>query len=180
LSSVQKNLSFSLLAVIRRHNTQAMMILRQVLESSVLGCYGLYDNDINKFYKKEIYEHNKSIDKIRKSVYNWVKGEYPEYSDAIKTFKDEINKQFAHANIVHASTDILSEQTFLFFDKKDEILTKNLLCVIAWVSSVLLNFFSKVIQDFPLVKVVDNFENKVKKLESERYKIAELVKAAYK
>lgn len=174
LSQVQISLSLALLSAIRKHGVQTDMMLRYALESAVLACYGLYNPNMNEFVRTDSDGVEHPNDKVRSKAYGWIEQRYKTYSGKIKYMKDVINASFAHANIflTPSNFDFLeSEVKVSFFDKDDELTTKQRLWVIANISFGLLDLFSKVIPDFPLATLADGFETKKSALYTENDRI---------
>lgn len=174
LSNIQKSLTLSLLSTIRGHDAQSQMMLRQSLESSVLASYALYETNSDEFGtidpKGALQMDEKVFDKARK----WLEGNYKEYSEKIKFMKDTINTNAAHSNILVAMKNVDFKDITIeasFFDKPDKLITESQLWWIGNISFGLIDLFSKVIHDFPLVKLNDEVIIKVRELGVENEKI---------
>lgn len=173
LSQVRTSLSLALLSTVRRHDVQTHMMLRNALESAVLACYALYKTNWREFGNIDDIGCLQTNDNVLNNAYKWLGDKYKDFSDGIKSFKDIINELFAHANLAPAICNVnfseLKGET-LFFDKEG-ILINNRLWVIANISCGLLDLFRKVIQEFPLVTLIDNFEPKMRELGTENERI---------
>lgn len=175
LSQVQKFLTLSLLSTIRMHDVQTNMMLRQVLESGVLACYALYNTKLESFgYINNstglVHENTKATE----TAYKWLENNYKTYSDKIKYMKGKINELFAHSNMINTTNNFEfkdSEMTVLFFDKPHDIITQQRLWWIANISFGLLDLFSKLINDFPLIKLGDDFTTEMQVLGAENERI---------
>jgi hypothetical protein len=175
LSQVQKSLSLALLSAIRKHDVQTGMMLRYALESAVLACYALCNPHMDKFVRIDsdgVAQPKEEV--LKKDAYKWIEKKYKTYSDKIKYMKGVINKSLAHANIILTTSnfDFLEpEMKVSIFDKDDELITKQRLWWIANISFGLLDLFSKVIHDFPLVKLADDFATRMKESYAENNRI---------
>ncbi len=174
LSQTSNSLVLALLSSVRRHDVQANMMLRYALESVVLACYALSKPDVNEFGHIDSDGLIQIDEEVLSRAYEWLEINYKTYSDTIKSFKDKINKSSSHANILkpQATFDFDEEMKMLFFDKKHKIITEQRLWWIANISLGFLDLFSKVINDFPLVKLIDDFQIRWRDLgiENERIK----------
>lgn len=174
LTQVRKDLTLSLLSIVRKHVVQANMMLRHALESSCLACYGLANPSQEDFLEIDertgIIQENKILDR----AYKWIETEHRDYSDRIKYAKGVINKLYAHAFILQPAFNFSvsrSGMTSSFHDSIDEILTKSYLWNVADIAFNLLDLFSKVIQKYPSVVLVSDFEERMKEFYIENEKI---------
>lgn len=175
LSQVQKGLVLGLLSTLRKHEVQGFMMLRHVLESAVLACYGLYKPDLAEFGHIDSEGCAQVDEKAKDKAYKWIENNYSSFSKTIKFMKDTINKAFAHSSILLTPNTFEFEDNAMrvtFFDKDDDLMLRQRLWWIANIAIGLLNLFSEVIHDYPLVELVDGFADKMRALaiENERIK----------
>jgi len=174
LSQLQKSLTLSLLSTLRNHDVQFHLVLRYALESAVLAAYALHDANIDSFGytdDKEVLHQN---EKVKDKAYKWIEANYETYSEKIKHMKKTINQSFAHATIIATPQNIYFQNSKignLFFDKEDQLMTKQRLWWLANVSFGLLDFFSKVISRYPLVTLARDFPVKMRDLGIQNEKI---------
>ena len=164
LSQVQKSLYLALLSAIRYHDAQTHFNLRYALESAVLSCYGLFDTDSKNFVKCDdqgcfIMENGQDV---MKKAYKWIEENYKLYSDKTKFMKDKINEYSMHANLALSPSNFnITESNGInisFFDNQFEHIIKQRLWWIANISFGLLDLFATIIRDYPIVKLVSNFD----------------------
>lgn len=177
LSSTQISLTLALLSIIREHDIQAKMIVRNALESAVLACYSLYKPNIANRYQefkdnpdKQATLHKRVIEK----AYKWIEKEFSSHSDTVKFFKDMINSNYAHANIIMAQRGIISynkEIHLTFFDKPDPLMTIQGIWYVAHVTFGILDLFAKSAASYPAIKPQSNFLPKLKELFHENMEI---------
>jgi hypothetical protein len=183
LCQVQKSMLLAFLSTIRRHDVQTLMMLRNVLESSVLATYALYQNNPDVYgtiNTQGILDINK---KTKEKAYKWLDREFDYFSKKIKFFKDYINSTNAHANfgLIFYNIDFSSEYfmaSHLFDDNTEDkehnfMLTMQRLWMIGNISSGLLNLFNQGIKKYPLVSLVDDFESRLSMYSIENDKIKE-------
>lgn len=174
LVQVQKSISLALLSAIRRHDVQCLMMLRQVLESAVLACYGLYETNSDVFGTLEPDGTLTVNENVKEKAYKWLEKNYKGYSDKIKFMKDTINEYAAHSNIVAAASTFNfneSDGEIMFFDTQPIHITKQRLWWIANVAIGLIGLFKEVIRQYPLVKLSDCLDKKMRELSAENEEI---------
>lgn len=164
ISQVRISMYLSLLSTIRRHDIQAMMMLRHALEASVLASYSLYNTNIDDFC--ETFDGLLSIrENIKSKAYSWIDTNFNEHSEKIRFFKGYINKDYAHANITHGflNTDFSTDTTITMhlFDANNEdmehynIMIKQRLWLIGNIAFGVLDLFAKVVDEHPHFKLIE-------------------------
>ena len=92
LAHIINGFHLCVLSAIRRHTFQSNMILRQVLESSVLAAYSLYNPNPSDFGTNNGTEFLVHNDKVLEKAYKWIEANYLSYSNFIKPDKSLIKK----------------------------------------------------------------------------------------
>ncbi len=84
LSQFQKGITLSLLSVLRNHEVQFSLMLRQALEAAALGSFALYNPNVNDFGKPNADNCLVANSNITKKAYKWLEKEYPDHSLRMK------------------------------------------------------------------------------------------------
>jgi len=182
LSQVKKHSTLALLSIVRLHNIQAMMDLRQVLEAGSCASYAIANKEKEDFAdEKEDGILNASKILIKKR-YDWLNEKYPSGSTFIKNMKNSINSSTAHSNIIYAYNNfnfnnLTGKFETPFFDIEDEYLVKTNLWMMGNIIMGLLDLFYGVVKDYGGVIFIDDFVQRLKNLEAENHKLkAEMMK----
>lgn len=117
------SLSLSLLSVVRLHETQAMLMLRQALEYGVLAVYSLGKGSYD-FYGRQVPDGSYQINqKALDTAYSWLSTVQVDASEKIKSLKiGYINQLYAHANLPQSTRNVSIAEghvEFSPFDKQD-------------------------------------------------------------
>ncbi len=102
LSQINVNLCLGLLSALRQHKVQTYSNLRHALEHIALASYALHQTDDAIYFDTEPetqVDHEKLLKKV---VYPWLKKAFGKESAEIKELKDTINRDHAHASLLHA------------------------------------------------------------------------------
>ncbi len=174
LSQIQKSLVLCLLSAVRDHDVQFHMMLRHSIENTSLACYALFEPDDSAFYmtdKDDILYPKKGVNS---KAYKWLETNYRNHSDKLKNMKDVINTTFAHANILPTPQNLCFDEGEIgnrFFDVQDKLMTKQRLWWVGNVSLGILDLFAKIIGEFPIVTLVDDFPKKMHSFSKENTRI---------
>ncbi len=102
LSQVNVNLCLGLMSALRQHKVQTYSNLRHALEHCALAAYALHHTDDATYFDTDP-EHRVDHERLmKKTVYPWLKKAYPKESDEVEKLKGFINRDHAHASILHA------------------------------------------------------------------------------
>ena len=102
LSQVNVNLCLSLISTLRQHKVQTYSNLRHALEHFSLAAYALHHTDDATYFDTDP-DHPVDHEKLmKKTVYPWLKKSYPAKSEEVEKLKGYINRDHAHASILHA------------------------------------------------------------------------------
>jgi hypothetical protein len=179
LSQVRKYALLSFLSIIRQHNSQAMMDMRQLFESGVIAAYSLGNTDdqiIENAFKSDML---KESEKLKEKAYSWIAENYKEQSDIIKKQKDKINENWAHSNIVNASENFcLSEDRkfkTLVFDKEIIVFSESYLWILANSCWGLLALYSKIIKNVKRAELCDDFDYRMRELGDENFQLQQIL-----
>ena len=180
LSQFQKAITLSFLSVLRNHEVQFSLMLRQALEASALAGYALYNPNIDDFGKPNADDCLFANRNVRGKAYKWIEKEYPTHSQSMKYMKDQINESYAHANILPASDNIQCELKTIgsiFVDKPDTLFAMQHLWWIGNVIIGVLDFLEQTIISHPLVTLVPDFQEKMGQFARENTQIKMELKA---
>ena len=163
LSQIQKSSTLAVLSTLRRHDVQALIMIRHLSESTVLAAYSLVEYELNKYIYTSKNGYAMEKKDIKKRAYKWIEKEYPDISKRIKLAKDQINDLYAHANLLSAFTNYkISEENNIvleFFDKKDDVFTKQRLWWIGNISFGIIDLITKVNRKHSLISTKDISNN---------------------
>ncbi|HUV49738.1 MAG TPA: hypothetical protein VMW78_01785 [Anaerolineae bacterium] len=174
LSQIQKSLVLCLLSAVRNHEVQFNMMLRFALENASLASYSLFKPETNNFYKTDENGIMFPKESANLKAYKWLDKNYTEHSQKIKSMKDNINESFAHASILPAPQNIdygSPQITNMFFDYPDKLFVIKNLWWVANVALGMLDLFAKVIRQYPLVTIADDFVQSLENYATENYRI---------
>lgn len=162
-TQVHKHLLLALLSVLRFHNIQAEMDLRQALEAIVLAAYGIAHPKEEDFIKKynDGSINMKKVKNKNKKIYDWFECNYREYSKKIKNYKNMINEMSAHASLAMSPKNFSfenDEMKYRFFDLVDKKFVFLDLWKISNISLGFLDIIYKINRKFNQFNVVKNFE----------------------
>lgn len=166
LSHVRKHAVLAFFSIIRRHQIQGFMDLRQVLEGLSIACYALGHTDLEQLAK--IDDDHVIQEIIKGQHYSWLVTNYPEASKVIKTAKDQVNATCSHANLTYAVQDFkLTEKSFefSFFDRDDADLIKGNLWFVGYVCMHVMDIIFRVNKDHKLLNFLVDYPNRLKALE---------------
>lgn len=165
LSQLQVSSKLSLLSVLRLHDVQAGMNMRQALEATVRAAYTLKFPDENLHIIKKEDGTVEEKGNFKSSCHKWLETEYPLHSVKIKDMKDIINDIFMHANLITAeSTFYISSDKYWsgLFDKEDALITQQRLWWLADLNFDLIDLISRVIIDTRKAMLVSDFIERMK------------------
>jgi len=144
---IKKHSLLALLSTVRLHHVQAVMNLRQVLESGANAAYALGNpnsDDFARVTKEGIINLPKNLKNIR---YKWLNDNYPKGSNAIKTMKKAL-QIYSHSNIVdvhrtfkYEENDGIAQLATTYFDFENDFQTKSNLWSIANIYMGLMDLF---------------------------------------
>jgi hypothetical protein len=176
LSQVKKHHTLALFSTVRLHHIQAMMNLRQVLEAGAWAAYAMAHEE-QKYFCEEKGELLDVPNKLEKARNKWLDKNFKIKSDEIKNFKGLINRSVAHSNIVYSfqnfKTRPIDNPGFdtPYFDFEDEYKIKSDLWFIANIALGLLDLFYGANQQYKVLKLVDDFNARFKKLVGENNRL---------
>ncbi|MDP2586313.1 MAG: hypothetical protein Q8P32_00870 [Candidatus Komeilibacteria bacterium] len=178
LSQIRKHHTLALFSTVRLHHVQAMMDLRQSLESGACAAYAIGNIDIKDFAdinEEEIMDPSKELTKKR---YDWLEQRYPQASLAIKNIKQSINSSTAHANIVYAQQNFYLDEerkkfATPFFDKENDFLVKTDLWTLGLCAGNFMDIFGGINKDFEVINFSDDFITRLKELRKENESLKE-------
>lgn len=180
LSQIQKSLVLCLLSALRDHNVQFHMMLRQTLENASLASYALFETDQNAFCTTDEHDILYTKEKVNSKAYKWLEKNYRDHSDKIKSMKNQINESYAHASILPTAQNLYFNRNKIgiqFFDSHDKLMTKQGLWWVGNIAIGVLDLFAKIIAEFPIVTLVDDFPQKMGSLARENNRILNELKS---
>ena len=157
-----------------RHHVQAMMNLRQVIESGIFAAYAIKSPNENF--------QDKNSKKIKEKIYNWIEEDHQNYSTDLKFIKKHINKTSAHANFIstYKTYNLNKKEKKInthFFDFKNEFNIKLDLLFIAKSNLILMSLFHLVNKKNNSIKFIDDFKSKLEILEKNNLKLFKILKS---
>ncbi|APO44597.1 hypothetical protein BS614_11710 [Paenibacillus xylanexedens] len=169
LSQTNNSLYLAILSLIRRHTVQTSFNLRLSIESAVLACYALYNPKIDSFAIKN--DHGSMVERsgVKSKANKWIENNYKDMSDTIHVYKKQINSKFAHSSILSAFGNFeLSEEhyqgvSWIFDRTEDRDIHFQLLSLVNLVL-IQVEMFYRVIKDYPIVEIVDDFTSRYEKI----------------
>lgn len=172
LAQIRKYHLLALFSAVRLHHIQAMMNLRQVLEAGSCAAYAIANPDQKGFANVDKNGIIDTTQELTNKRYKWLEENFKKGSDTIKNMKFAINNSTAHSNIVYAHNNFRFDSKkgrfdTPFFDIKDDYLVKTDLWQIGNIAMGLMDLFYGVNKNLNVVKFVDDFIPRLKKLESD-------------
>lgn len=161
LTQTYNSLQLALFSILRRHNTQYNLMLRNALESALLAAYALKEKKIETygtFLKDGRFESKK----LSKTAGTWLENNYKYHSEKIKFMKNNINNTFVHSSIIQVGQvfnfeDIESEFKSTFFDRENLLLEKLGILNTGNIAMGFIQMFDIINKDFPSFKVKPTF-----------------------
>jgi|GEM_PF-6369583 len=168
LAQIVINVSLALLSGLRQHRTQVYSNLRHALEHTALAAYALA-NPKDPYFAGDANEsdHDKFMSQ---NVYKWIRKHYQKDSTEIHRIKNLINKDHAHANIIHAMRNVKSFDGAVlvvsvdFFDKPEQRFINADLFHTGYVALLALNMIRNVNNASPALRIIDGFDAEYQRL----------------
>ena len=178
LSQLRKHLTLALFSVVRLHHVQAMMNLRQALESGASAAYAIAHTDPADFVDIKVDGTLDPSQRLTKKRYDWLMQNFPAGSAGLKRMKDLINTFGTHSNILSASqhfkADIENGRFETpFFDFEDEVRVKTELWQIANIELGLMDLFYGVNQKLGVVKYQEKWFDQFQALAAANMRLKE-------
>jgi hypothetical protein len=179
LALIHKHQTLSLLSIVRFHHVQAMMNLRQAIESASNAAFALahpledyFDEDTGFLLDPK---------KISSRSYNWIESEFQDHSDHFKGIKSEINKQSSHSNIIQSARIVetdLDNKIFntSFFDREDQYDNISDLLIIAKVAIIVMDLIWAVNQKHGGISFSDDFTKRFSQVIADHADLVENLK----
>lgn len=176
LSKLRKHHTLALFSTVRLHSVQAMMNMRQVLESGERAAYAIAnpnDKDFTDIDEQGIMDFPDRLDQKR---YKWLEVNYKASSDAIRNMKKSIDRSYAHSNLANAYNTFQFNEaagrfdTFLF-DIENKRRVKRDLWMIGNVAMGLMYLFYGINKNHGVIKFIDDFIPRLKDLENQNHKL---------
>lgn len=169
LPLARKSILLALLSILRKHDIQCQLMMRQFLEASVLAAYALNNKRLQSFghiTEEGLLEINETA---KDNAYKWLNEDYGEISKKIKHMKDAINSLASHANLVsatHSASDLYS-----IYDIEAVHVIKQRLWWIGNVIIGVLDLLKKVNMKNGGVEIVQGFEDQYRNLSAQNENI---------
>ncbi|WP_186438576.1 hypothetical protein, partial [Cohnella terricola] len=168
LSQIQKSTTLAVLSSLRRHDVQALMNIRHLLESFVLIVYSFIEKDFESYVLYSKYGYAVEKRDVKDRARKWLKAEFPEYSDKIKNMKDQINDFYAHANLLSAFANYNFDDdlkiSLEIFDKKEDVFIRQRLWWIGNITFGIIDLIIKVNRKYPLITFRNDINKRMIKL----------------
>lgn len=181
LSHLKKHQLLALSSVIRLHHVQAVMNLRQVLESGANAAYALGSPN-SKDFARVTQEGTLDLPKkLQDKRYKWLETHYPKGSNAIKSMKKALQSS-THSNIVDAHRTFkyeergeIAELKTPYFDLKNEYQVKSDLWSTANIAMGLMDLFYGINQRSNLVTFSSDFVDRLQLLDQENKRLKKIL-----
>lgn len=172
LSQVKKHHALALLSVVRGHQVQSMMNLRQVIEAGTCAAYAIANIEHTDFVYIDDYgilDPSKTLTVMR---YKWLEKHYTDESNKIKGIKDTFNEFASHSNLIYGQKtfqydDWKNRFDTPFFDIGDEYHVKTDLWMLTNVGLILMDLFYKVNNGRNVIEFADDFPHRMTTLATE-------------
>lgn len=175
LSQLRKHHTLALLSTVRLHHIQAMMDLRQVLESGANAAFAIGNPDEKLFAELDSNQMLSDSEKLKVARLKWLEKEYPPGSDPIKNQKKKINEAWAHSSILTGFNNFKwghkKQIETPFFDFKDDFLIKTSLWLIGNVALGLMDLFWGINQTYKILSFHPDFPKLLKDLEADNHRL---------
>lgn len=175
-AQILKGFHLVILNTIRRHSTEANLILRFTLESLVLFVYSMEHLKEDDFgIIRNGFQIIDFDEKVKEKAYKHIASKYPDYSKDIQILKDIINTFYSHSNPISTqyNADIRdgSLKASLFDSYVDDSIREVLLCI----NSIIINTLRLFIQlksDYPYIfHFKEDFEKQFNEIEERQEKL---------
>lgn len=181
LAHLRKHSLLALLSTVRLHHVQAVMDLRQVLESGANASYALGNPNSDDFAKVTEEGILELSEKLKDKRYKWLDENYPKGSSAIKSMKKAL-QTYSHSNIIDAhrtfkykEEDRVAMLETPFFDFENEYQTKSNLWSIANISMGLMDLIYGINQKQSIITFSDDFVSRLQALDRENKRLKEIL-----
>ena len=161
-SLMKKHHMLALLSTVRLHKVQAMMNLRQVLESGAAAAFAIAKPELEHFAETDPQGMLDPSQDLTKKRYQWLDKNYADGSLAIKKKKELINQQSSHANVVSSEkifdvSEAGDAVSAPFFDIEDEHHVRIDLWQISSIAIEIMDLLYGVNRDLNVIRFIPNF-----------------------
>jgi len=163
-TSSSKSLCLAFLSILRKHNYQSHLMIRNALEYIALACYALYRSNISEFGNFINESEFESNEKVKNKAFKWLKKEYPKETLELKSLSNNINCFFAHANLNNTKFNLEYHQGRIdthFTDIIDDSSVRNQIGGFCKLVLMLLRLIVKVVSDYPIISFSDSFDSSI-------------------
>ncbi len=174
MALIQKHQTLSLLSIVRFHHVQAMMNLRQSLESVSNAAFALA-NPLEDYIDETtgLFLDPKTVSSRSKK---WLEAKFKEHSDIIWEMKKEINRDSTHSNIIQSGriVDTDEEKMILntsFFDKEDQYDTISDLLIISKAAIIAMDLIWSVNNNYSGISLSDDFPARFSQVRSDHARL---------
>lgn len=179
MALIQKHQTLSLLSIVRFHHVQAMMNLRQSLESASNAAFALA-NPLEGYTDETT---GSFLDPKAVSVRSnkWLESNFQEHSGIILEIKKEINKDSAHSNIIQSGRLVDTDEKNMilntsFFDKEDQYNTIADLLIISKVAIIIMDLVYSVNRNYNGISLSADFPARFSQVRSDHARLVENLK----
>jgi hypothetical protein len=179
MAIIQKHQTLSFLSIVRFHHVQAMMNLRQALESASNAAFALanpledyIDETTGLFLDPKIVSSRSN---------KWFESAFKEHSDNIREIKNEINRDSAHSNIIQSARIVDTDLKNMivntsFFDKEDQYDTISDLLIISKAAIIIMDLIWSVNQNYGGISLSNDFPERFSQVRSDHACLVENLK----
>lgn len=171
----------SMFSTVRLHAVQSSLNLRGFIEASCNTAYSIAKPKYKDFVETDEMGILDPSDDLRKKRYKWLDDNYPDRSSDLRKIKKQV--QFnSHSNLVNTYRNLkhifeknkLPKTNTLFFDFKDQYLTRKSLWQLSNTGLACLNLIYEINRDYKKITLIDNYEEVHSKIMATNLKFKEL------
>lgn len=177
LAHLRKHSLLALLSTVRLHHVQAVMGLRQVLESGANAAYALGNPNSDDFAKVTEEGILEITENLKNKRYKWLNKNYSKGSSAIKSMKKAL-QTYSHSNIIDAHRTFKYKRQggvamleTPFFDFENEYQTKSNLWSIANISMGLMDLIYGINQKQRIITFSNDFVGRLQAVDKENKRL---------
>ena len=179
MALIQKHQTLSLLSIVRFHHVQAMMNIRQALESASNAAFalanplGVYIDD-----KTGLMLEPKTVSSRSNK---WLESTFQEHSDTILEIKKEINRDSAHSNFIQSARIVDADEKNMilntsFFDREDQYDNISDLLIISKAAIITMDLIWSVNRNYGGISLSDDFAERFSQVRSDHARLVENLK----
>jgi hypothetical protein len=171
---IKNHLTLALLSMVRRHHVEAMMNIRQVLESASNAAYALANPDADWAHPTTGRTHTSQV--IRERSFKWMDANFKAHSDTLSDLKRQLNETDLHSNIVNGSRSFQADpdagvMLTNFFDDEDLHIIHSDLMVLSLVAMCTMHLLHSVAERHGGFVISKDWRERADLVEADRQRI---------